>query len=81
MRSISVYSRSDLKKSHEESGGEFVPLIRATRGEAVPIPNMKMAVIKAIELVMAKLNAHDRLTEILSDARLVLWINKTADFE
>src|SRR5215211_4884746 len=60
----------DLKKSHEESGGEFVPLIRATKGEAVPIPKMKMAVIKAIELVMAKLNTHDRLTEILSAAKL-----------
>jgi FtsZ-binding cell division protein ZapB len=56
---------------------KFIPLIRADKGEAVPVIELKMALIKAIEVIIDKINANGdkRLAEILSEARLALMKN------
>ena len=56
---------------------KFMPLMRADRGEAVPVMELKMALIKAIEVIIDKINANGdkRLAEILSEARLELTRN------
>jgi hypothetical protein len=56
---------------------KFIPLIRADKGEAVPVIELKMALIKAIEVIIDKINANGdkRLAEILSEARLSLMKN------
>src|SRR5215207_3995462 len=56
------------------SDNEFVPLTMAARGEVVDLPKLKVAVIKAIELILEKLKGGDQImtTEILSKARLAL---------
>lgn len=56
-------------------GGDqlFVSLTRAFKGqEPVSIQGMKKELIKAIEIMQSKLDADDRLTKILSNARLAL---------
>jgi hypothetical protein len=54
----------------------FIALIRAAKGEDVPILEIRMSVIKAIEIMIGKLGTNDdRLTELLSDARLELMKN------
>ena len=51
----------------------FIALIRAAKGEDVPILEIRMSVIKAIEIMIGKLGTNDdRLTELLSDTRLEL---------
>ena len=51
----------------------FIALIRAAKGEDVPILELRMSVIKAIEIMIGKLGTNDdRLTELLSDTRLEL---------
>lgn len=63
--------------------GEFAPLIKARKGEYVPISEIKRGVTKAIELMLSKLynnnnnnyttgNANDRLIGVLYNARLTL---------
>jgi hypothetical protein len=69
-----------LRKSQDGSGNnhpqddEFVLLSIATRGEAVDLQKLKVAEIKAIEVMLEKLGGRDKMitTEILSKARLVL---------
>ncbi|MGB7638855.1 MAG: hypothetical protein WBL88_14935, partial [Nitrososphaeraceae archaeon] len=54
----------------------FIALIRAAKGEDVPILEIRMSVIKAIEIMIGKLGTNDdRLTEVLSEARLELMKN------
>ena len=54
----------------------FIALIRAAKGEDVPILEIRMSVIKAIEIMIGKLGTTgDRLTELLSDTRLELMKN------
>jgi hypothetical protein len=56
---------------------KFMPLMRADRGEAIPVMELKMALIKAIGVIIDKINANGdkRLAEILSEARLELTRN------
>jgi hypothetical protein len=69
-----------LRKSKDGSGNnppqddEFVLLSMATRGEAVDLQKLKVAEIKAIEVMLEKLEGRDKMiiTEILSKARLAL---------
>jgi hypothetical protein len=69
-----------LRKSQDGSGNnhpqddEFVLLSMATRGEAVDLQKLKVAEIKAIEVMLEKLGGRDKMitTEILSKARLAL---------
>ena len=61
----------------QEYLSEFVPLIRAARGEVVSLPELKLAMTKAIELVLDKLNSDDNdnnnnISRTLSEARTAL---------
>ena len=66
----------------DDNEGEFASLIKAHKGEAVPISEVKKGVTKAIEVMLSKLyyndnnnntdNTNDRLIAVLSNARLVL---------
>lgn len=47
------------KKSNGLEPSLFIPLLRADKGEAVSIVELKAAVIKAIEVIIDKLNAND----------------------
>jgi hypothetical protein len=51
-----------------------MPLLRADKGEAVPVLELKMALAKAIEVIIDKINVSGdkKLAEILSEARLTL---------
>ena len=53
---------------------KFMPLLRADKGEAVPVLELKMALARAIEVIIDKINVigDKRLAEILSEARLTL---------
>src|ERR1051325_4452846 len=54
----------------------FISLIRAAKGEDVPILELRMSVIKAIEVMIGKLGTNDdRLTQVLTEARLELMKN------
>ena len=54
----------------------FIVLIRAAGGEDVPILEIRMSVTKAIEVMIGKLGTNDdRLSQILSEARLELMKN------
>jgi hypothetical protein len=54
----------------------FISLIRAAKGEDVPILELRMSVIKAIEVMIGKLGTNDdRLTQVLAEARLELMKN------
>ncbi len=54
----------------------FIALIRAAKGEDVPILEIRMSVIKAIEIMIGKLGTNDgRLTQVLAEARLELMKN------
>jgi hypothetical protein len=54
----------------------FIALIRAAKGEDVPILELRMSVIKAIEVMIGKLRtSDDRLTQVLAEARLELMKN------
>jgi hypothetical protein len=65
-----------------DNEGKFASLIKAHKGESVPISEVKKGVIKAIEVMLSKLyfndnnnntdNTNDRLIAVLSNARLVL---------
>src|SRR6266487_2244551 len=64
----------NLKLNYGGGGGdEFVSLTRACKGEEhVSMQEIMKEVIKAIEVLQSKLNASDRLTVILSNARVAL---------
>jgi cell division protein FtsB len=52
---------------------EFLPLTKANRGEIIDLPKLKIAVTKAIEIMLTGLNdSNGRLKEVLSKARLSL---------
>ena len=54
----------------------FISLIRAAKGEDVPILELRMSVIKAIEVMIGKLRtSDDRLSQVLAEARLELMKN------
>jgi hypothetical protein len=67
---------------NDDNEDEFAPLIKARKGEYVPISEVKKGVTKAIELMLSKLyndnnttttgNANDRLIAALYNARLTL---------
>jgi len=56
--------------SHPDS--EFIPLTMAARGEVVDLQKLKVALVKAIEVTLEKLNSNSKLNEILSKGRLAL---------
>jgi hypothetical protein len=52
---------------------KFMPLIKADRGESVPIEGLKMSVTKAIDIMIDTVNPIDKsIANILSDARIAL---------
>ncbi|MGA9170346.1 MAG: hypothetical protein WBZ20_09395 [Nitrososphaeraceae archaeon] len=54
----------------------FIALIRAAKGEDVPIVKLRMSAIKAIEVIIGKLRTNDdRLTQVLSETRFELMKN------
>jgi hypothetical protein len=66
-----------LQESQDKYLDQFVPLIRAARGEVVSLPELKIAMTKAIELLLDKLNSGDddnnnKTRRILSEARAAL---------
>ena len=66
------------QESQDKYLNEFVPLIRAARGEVVSLPELKAALTKAIELLLDKLNNDDdndnnnKISKTLSEARTAL---------
>jgi hypothetical protein len=50
---------------------EFLPLIKVNRGEDVDLPRLKIAVTKAIDMILTRLN-DSKLKKVLSKARLSL---------
>jgi hypothetical protein len=66
-----------LQESQDKYLDQFVPLIRAARGEVVSLPELKIVLTKAIELLLDKLNSDDdndnnKSSRILSEARAAL---------
>lgn len=58
----------DIKKI-----GEFRPLLKEAKGEHVTVPELKIAVIKAIDLMIRPISSLDnRTVEILNSAKLAL---------
>lgn len=51
---------------------EFGPLVKAAKGEIVPINQLKSALIKAIEILRSKIDSTDRSTGALNATRLLL---------
>jgi hypothetical protein len=51
--------------------GGFGPLIKAANGESVPVPELKSALIKAIE-IMVRVPLPDSTVEILNSAKKAL---------
>ena len=52
---------------------DFFPLIRAYNGDStVPIRELKLAVIKALEILINKVTPNSKLNETLSNTKLVL---------
>jgi Na+/citrate or Na+/malate symporter len=63
------------KLSYDDTNidNEFLLLTMVNRGEIVDLPRLKIAVIKAIEIMLTRLNeGNTRLKEVLSKARLSL---------
>jgi hypothetical protein len=62
-----------LENLKSNNGDEFVSLCRAYKGEeGVSTQEMKKELIRAIEIMQSKLEVNDRLTDVLSNARLAL---------
>jgi hypothetical protein len=51
---------------------EFGPLVKAAKGEIVPINQLKNALIKAIDILISKINSTDGSTGALKTTRLLL---------
>ena len=65
--------RQKLSFDDTSTDNEFLPLTKANRGEIVDLPKLKIAVTKAIEIMLTRLNnSNGRLKEVLSKARLSL---------
>jgi prefoldin subunit 5 len=72
---LNIIQFEGVQKSEDNKHLEdkFVPLIRAARSEPVEISKLKFAVVKAIEVMLEKLNSgNDKVLDILSKARLAL---------
>jgi hypothetical protein len=67
-------SQDDISNHPSSPDDELVSLTMAARGDDVELPKLKVAVIKAIKLMLEKLKGKDKemTTEILSKARLAL---------
>jgi chaperonin cofactor prefoldin len=52
--------------------GEFRPLLRAGKGQDVPINELKFAVSRAIEIMVRRLPPIDRIVPVLNSAKVVL---------
>lgn len=64
-------------KLKSNNGGEFTSLSRAYKGEeSVSTQEIVKELIKAIEIRQSKLKVVDRLTDVLSNTRLVLKIKQ-----
>ncbi|MGB6592481.1 MAG: helix-turn-helix domain-containing protein [Candidatus Nitrosopolaris sp.] len=62
-----------FEKLKSNNGDEFASLSRAYKGgDSVSIQEIKKELIKAIEVMQSKLEVNDRLTDVLSNARLAL---------
>ena len=78
LASISAYITCSVQLEFENienlkcnNGNEFASLSRACKGEEnVSIDEIKKELIKAIEVMQNKLDVNDRLTDVLSSARL-----------
>jgi cell division protein FtsB len=65
--------KQKLSYDDTSTDNEFLPLTKANRGEIVDLPKLKIAVTKAIEIMLTRLNdSNGRLKEVLSKARLSL---------
>lgn len=51
--------------------GEFGPLIRAAKGENVPVPELKFVLVKAIEIIVRVLPI-DNTVNVLNSAKMAL---------
>jgi hypothetical protein len=51
---------------------EFGPLVKTAKGEIVPINQLKNALIKAIDILISKIDSTDRSTGALKATRLLL---------
>jgi hypothetical protein len=78
--SIAAFIASSTKSQLEyfenlksNNGDEFASLCRAYKGEeGVSTQEIKKELIRAIEIMQSKLEVNDRLTHVLSNARLAL---------
>jgi hypothetical protein len=59
--------QDDIVSSHPDN--EFILLTMAAKGEVVDLQKLKIALVKAIEVTLEKLNSNSKLNEILSKAR------------
>jgi hypothetical protein len=72
----SAFLNSGIIQQHEQikkiTGlGEFGPLIRAAKGENVPVPDLKFALVKAIEIIVRVLPI-DNTVNVLNSAKMAL---------
>jgi hypothetical protein len=51
---------------------EFGPLVKAAKGEIVPINQLKSALLKAIEILLSKIDSTDGSTGALKTTKLML---------
>jgi hypothetical protein len=74
-----ITSSLRLQFEYFEKANDFASLARAFKGdESISIQEIKKELIKAIEVIQRKLGVNDRLTDVLSKARLAL-IEKADD--
>jgi len=59
--------QDDIVSSHPDN--EFILLTMAAKGEVVDLQKLKIALVKAIEVTLEKLNSNSKLNEILSKGR------------
>jgi hypothetical protein len=68
-----------LHSNHVDNDDEFTALSRSRRGEDITIKEIKIAVEKAIQVLLSKLDPSDRLMVDLSMAYAALKEKKTQD--
>jgi hypothetical protein len=61
-----------LQYNSSNANSEFLPLILAAKGKVVNLEELRVALIKAIEVMQERLNINSKLKEILSNGRLAL---------
>jgi hypothetical protein len=68
-----LQQQQKLTYNDTNTDNEFLPLTKVSRGEIVDLPKLKIAVTKAIEIMLTKINDNNiGLKEVLSRARLSL---------